>query len=68
MSIRELNDQFEIQGAFHIKLWDDTENTAITLARGDDFEIDRWEIDDETMERKITYMYAVNGELNIEVE
>lgn len=68
MSIRELNDQFEIQGAFHIKVWNDDIWDYETLIKGTDFEIDRWEIDEDILERKITYMYAVDGILIIEVE
>lgn len=68
MCIRELNDQFEIQGAFHIKMWDDAICDCVTLAKGSDFECDRWDINDEIFERKIAYMYAVDGVLNIEVE
>lgn len=68
MCIRELNDQFEIMGAFHIKVWDDDICDCVTLAKGSDFEIDRWDIDDDIMERKIVYMYAVYGVMNFEVE
>ena len=68
MCIRELNEQFEIQGAFHIKMWDDAIYDCVTLAKGDDFECDRWDIDEEIFERKIAYMYAIDGVLNIEVE
>ena len=68
MCIRELNDQFEIQGKFHIKMWDDESEDCVTLVEGSDFEIDRWEIDEDILERKITYMYAIDGVLNIELE
>ena len=68
MCIRELNDQFEIQGAFCIKVWDDEICDCIVLVKGNDFECDRWDISEEIMESKITYMYAVDGVLNIEIE
>ena len=68
MCIRELNEQFEIQGAFRIKVWDDDKFDCVTLASGSDFECDRWDIAEDILERKIAYMYVVNGELNIEVE
>ena len=32
MTIQELIDQFEIQGAFHIKMWDDAKFDNVTLA------------------------------------
>lgn len=68
MCIRELNDQFEIQGAFCIKVWDEDISDCIVLAKGNDFECDRWDISEEIMESKIAYMYAVDGVLNIELE
>lgn len=68
MCIRELIDQFEIQGAYRIKVWDDDEWDCVTLASGSDFECDKWDIDEEILERKITYMYTTDGCLNIEVE
>lgn len=68
MCIRELIDQFEIQGAFCIKEWDYEKEDSIILTEGSDFEVDRWEIDECIMESKIAYMYAIDGVLNIEVE
>lgn len=68
MCIRELNDQFEIQGAFCIKVWDEEACDNIILAEGKDFECDRWDISEEIMESKIAYMYAVDDVLNIELE
>ncbi len=67
MTIQDLIGQFEIQGAFHIKVWDDDIYDYVTLAKGGDFECDKWDIADEILERKITYMYAVDGVLNIEL-
>lgn len=68
MSIAELLEQFEIQGAYHIKVWKDDIEEYVTLADGMDFEYKYDEIKEEYMERKITYMYAVDGVLIIEVE
>lgn len=68
MTIEELNDLIEIEGAFRIKEWDYREEDYIILAEGSDFEIDRWNIEDSIMENKIAYMYAVDGILNIEIE
>lgn len=68
MTIQDLIDQFEIQGAFCIKEWDDYTEDSVTLASGSDFECDRLDIDEEMLEREIAYMYAVDGVLNIEVE
>ena len=68
ITIRELDDLINIQGAFRIKEWDYEKEDCIILAEGSDFEIDRWEIDEGIMESKIAYMYAIDGVLNIEVE
>lgn len=68
MTIRELTDQFEIQGAFCIKEWDWEKEDYIILADGHDFECDYYDISDDIMESKVAYMYAVDGVLNIEVE
>ena len=68
MCVRELVDQFEIQGAFRIKVWDDDKFDCVTLASGSDFECDKWDIAEYILERKSAYMYVVNNELNFEVE
>ena len=68
MCIRELIDQFEIQGRFCIKMWDNESCDDTILAKGYDFECDKWDIDEDILERKITYMYSVDDELVIEVE
>lgn len=68
MCIRELIDQFEIQGAFCIKVWDDEICDCEVLAIGNDFECDKWDINEDILERKISYMYAIGNMLNIEVE
>lgn len=68
MTIQDLIDQFEIQGAFCIKEWDWEIETYIILAEGHDFECDKWEINDGVLGSKIAYMYAVDGILNIETE
>ena len=68
MCIRELLEQFDIQGAFHIKVWEDDICDYVTLMKGNDFECEHWDVKEEILERDITYMYAVDGVLNIEVE
>lgn len=68
MCIRELIDQFEIQGRYHIKMWDDNVMDYETFAKGNDFESDYYDIADDILERRISYMYAIDGVLNIEVE
>lgn len=68
MCIREMLDQFEIQGGYHIKKWNDNICDCVTVAKGSDFECDKWDIDEDIMESKIAYMYAIDGVLNIELE
>ena len=68
MTIQDLIDQFEIQGAFRIKEWDWEKEDYIILAEGHDFECEKWDINDDILNSKIGYMYAVDGVLNIEVE
>lgn len=67
MNIRELMEQFEIQGAYHIKSWSDKYETYTTLAEGGDFECEHYEIKNKYLDAEITYMYAVDGILNIEI-
>ena len=68
MTIQELIDQFEIQGAFCIKEYDWEKEDSIILAEGHDFECEYYDIDDGILNSRINYMYAVDGVLNIEVE
>ena len=68
MTIQELIDQFEIQGAYCIKRWRDDWNDYAKFAEGTDFESERWKIKDDCLNSKISYMYAVDGILHIELE
>lgn len=68
MCIKDLMEQFEIEGAFRIKVWDENVEDYITLSEGSDFRYENSDIDEEILEREIAYMYAVDGMLNIEVK
>jgi len=68
MSIKELSEQFEIQGAYHIKMWNEDRADYLTLGRGKFFEYDYWNIKEKVLNAKIQYMYVTDNELNIEVE
>ena len=68
MTIQDLIDQFEIQGGYCIKEYNWEESDCIAIAEGHDFECEKWNIDENILNRKISYMYAVDGVLNIEVE
>lgn len=68
MTINEMMGQFVIQGAFCIRHWNWEEEDYTTLAHGDDFDCDNYDISDDILDRRITYMYVVDGVLNFEVE
>lgn len=68
MTIRDLIDQFNIQGGYCIKEYDLEIEDCVVLAEGHDFECEWWKIDEGILNSGITYMYAVDGILNIEVE
>ena len=68
MTIYELINYFEIQGAFIIYWWDYRVNDRVILAKGGDFESENYKINTRMLNKKINYMYAVGGVLNIEVE
>ena len=68
MTIQNLIDNFTIQGAFCIKEWDWEEEDYIILASGNDFECDYFDIADSILESGISYMYAIDGVMTIEVE
>ena len=68
MSIRDMVDQFEIQGCFCIKSWNDGLNDCKILACGHDFEFDKRHIKAAVLDAEIVYMYVANNCLNIEIE
>lgn len=68
MTIQDMINQFEIQGAFCIKLLENDDWTCTVVAEGHDFECEYYNINDDILEREIVYMYVVDNKLNIEVE
>jgi hypothetical protein len=68
MTLRDLTNQFYIQGAYCIKRWVDEHDYYAVLAQGTDFECDYHKFNEAIWDMPITYMYAVDGVLNIEVE
>ena len=71
MTIQDLIDQFEIQGAYCIKRWIEKDNDYVVLIKGDYFECEYGvfkHINKAVLNAKIAYMYAVDVVLNIEVE
>lgn len=68
MTIQDLIDQFEIQGAYCIKEYDWEKEDCVVLAEGHDFECEYYDIDESYLNSHIQYMYAVDGVLNIEVQ
>ena len=68
LSIKELKEQFDIQGGYCIKTWIEEDDDMEVIAQGRDFECEWYDIEDEYLDAEITYMYAVDGILNIEIE
>lgn len=68
MTIIDMMDQFQIQGAYRIKTWNEVFEDYMTLATGTDFEFESCMINDEYLDADITHMYCVDGVLNIEIE
>lgn len=68
MTIQDLIDQFEIQGAYCIKRWEDDWNDYAILAKGKDFEYEKRKLKEDYLNAKISFMYAVDGILHIELE
>ena len=68
MTIQDLIDQFEIQGAYCIKKWQEDLNDCEKLAEGMDFECEKHRFNEDCLNSKISYMYAVDGALHIELE
>lgn len=68
MTIDNLVDQMTMQGAYCIKQWHEEDNDCVVLEEGRDFESEWYKFSDMVMNTKISYMYAVDGVLNIELE
>lgn len=68
MSINDLLEQgIQMQGAYNIKVWDVNKEETVKNIRGEYFECDIHEIDDDVLNMEISYMYVENNELIIEV-
>ena len=68
MTIQDLIDQLYIQGGYCIKRWIDDWNDYKVIAEGDDFDCEHYKLNEDCLNSKISYMYAVLGVLNIELE
>lgn len=68
MTIQDLIDQFEIQGAYCIKRWRDDWDDYAVFAEGKDFEYEKWNLKEDCLDSAISYMYAIDGVLHIELE
>ena len=64
LTIRDLKEQFEIQGAYKVIAYDDTDKITV-IAEG--YEIRYSNIEDEYLDAEIGYMYADDNTLVIEV-
>ena len=68
MTLQDLIDQFDIQGAYCIKRWDNDCDDYDVLAEGKDFEYEKWRLKANCLNDRISYMYAIDGVLHIELE
>ena len=68
MTVKDLINSFTIQGAFCIKEWNWEKGDYTILASGNDFECEYFDIADGVLESGITYIYAIDGIMTIEVE
>lgn len=65
LTIRDLKEQFEIQGAYQIATYDNETDKRIILAEG--YEIGFSKIKDKYLDAEINYMYAEDNTMVIEI-
>lgn len=65
LSIRDLREQFEIQGAYQIATYDYETDERIVLEEG--YEVSFSKIKDKYLDAEINYMYAEDNTLIIEI-
>ena len=65
LTIRDLTEQFEIQGAYQIVMYDGETDKRIILAEGN--EVAYSNIKDKYLDAEINYMYAEENTMIIEI-
>ena len=65
LTIRDLTEQFEVQGAYQIAMYDGETDKRIILAEG--YEVAFSNIKDKYLDAEINYMYAEDNKLIIEI-
>lgn len=65
LTIRDLTEQFKVQGAYEIAMYDDKTDKRIILAEG--YEVEFSNIDEKYLDAEINYMYAEDNTLVIEI-
>ena len=65
MTIRDLKEQFEIQGAYQVATYDDETDKQIILAEG--YEIGFSNLKAKYLDAEINYMYAEDNKLIVEI-
>ncbi len=65
LTIQDLLDQFEIQGAYKVVAYNGETDEATIVAEG--YELKNFQIDDKYVDAEITYMYAEDNTLVIEI-
>lgn len=65
LTIRDLTEQFEVQGAYQIATYDGETDKRIILAEG--YEVAYSNIKDKYLDAEINYMYADDNTMIIEI-
>lgn len=65
LTIRDLIEQFEIQGAYKIVAYNEGTDEATIVAEG--YDVRPFKIEDEYLDAEISYMYADDNVLVIEI-
>lgn len=65
LTIQDLLDQFEIQGAYKVVAYNGETDEATIVAEG--YELKSYKIEDKYLDAEISYMYAEDNVLVIEI-
>lgn len=66
LTIQDLIERFEIQGAYKVIVYDDKTDKQMVVAEG--YEIRFSQMEDKYLDAEITYMYADDNVLVIEIK
>lgn len=66
MTLRDMVEQFDIQGRWVVKVWQDDCNDYAIIEQGED--LHPYQLEDAALDAPVVYMYAIDGCLNIEID